>query len=107
MSKIVMTAIIVVLSFTSIYLIAGAVSLFFFNYLKEPKEKTNSPPSNPFNKPIFKIPLGLLIISGTLVYTINLVKVLPPIMKVGIIGLDFIVIYLVINYLFINKKTKK
>lgn len=101
-----MTAIIVVLSSIIIYLIGTAVNILLIKSLKEPKEKTNSPPwLSTFNKPIFKIPIGTLIIAGTLIYSLNLVKVLPIIMKVGIIGLDFIVIYTVINYLFINKKT--
>jgi hypothetical protein len=33
-----------------------------------------------------------------------LVKVLPIVMKVGVIGLDFVIIYIVFNYLFINKQ---
>jgi len=106
MPKITMTAIIVVLSYIVVYLIGAAVNILLFNTLREPKEKTNSPPwLSTFNKPIFKIPIGILIITGTLIYSLNLVKVLPLIMKVGIIGLDFIIIYTVINYLFINKKT--
>jgi uncharacterized PurR-regulated membrane protein YhhQ (DUF165 family) len=107
MPKITMTAIIVVLSSIIVYLIGAAVNILLLNTLREPKEKTNSPPKwlSTFNKPIFKIPIGILIITGTLIQSLNLVKVLPLIMKVGIIGLDFIVIYTVINYLFINKKT--
>lgn len=101
-----MTAIIVVLSSIIIYLIGAAVNILLLKSLKEPKEKTNSPPwLSAFNKPFFKISIGILIIAGTLIYSLNLVKVLPLIVKVGIVGLDFIVIYTVINYLFINKKT--
>jgi len=98
------TAFIIFLTSILIYLLG--VSVLFL--LKEPKEKINSPPKrlNPFSSPIFKIPIGLLIIIGTIIYSIRFVKFLPPIMKIGIIGLDFIIIYTVINYLFINKKQK-
>jgi hypothetical protein len=56
-----------------------------------------------FNKPSFKIPLGSLIILATLIGTFKLVKALPMMMKLLIIGIDFTIIYLVIIYLFKNK----
>jgi hypothetical protein len=59
-----------------------------------------------FNKPVFKIPIGVLIILMTLVSTFRLVKVLPIVMKIGIIAIDFAIIYSVIIYLFNNNKNK-
>jgi hypothetical protein len=56
-----------------------------------------------FNKPIFKIPLGILIILIVLIGTISIVKVLPLLMKLCIILIDFVIIYTLITYLFNNK----
>ena len=57
-----------------------------------------------FNKPIFKIPIGASIILITLVSTLRLVKVLPIVAKLGLIAIDFVIIYAVIIYLFNNKQ---
>jgi len=57
-----------------------------------------------FNKPIFKIPIGVSIILITLVSTITLVKILPIVAKLGLIAIDFAIIYTVIIYLFNNKQ---
>ena len=59
---------------------------------------------DPFRSPFFKIPIGVLIIAFTLVYSFRIVKMIPILMKVGLIGLNFVVIYIVINYLFNNKQ---
>jgi hypothetical protein len=57
-----------------------------------------------FNKPLFKIPIGILLISIVSVGTFQLVKLLPIVMKLLLIGIDFIIIYSIITYLFNNKQ---
>jgi hypothetical protein len=54
------------------------------------------------NKP-FKISIGILILLTVLVSTFRFVKVLPIFGKVGLLAIDFLIIYLVISYLFKNK----
>jgi amino acid transporter len=85
--------------------------IIFYKLMQEPKENDKSPPwwdfLKPFNRLVFKIPMGILIISATILQSVTLIKLLPPLVKVLTIGLNFIVIYAVINYLFINKKTNK
>lgn len=89
------------------------IGLFVLIYKLIPDNKTEKTKTgerfkwlNQFNKPLFKIPIGVLIILITLVGTIRLVKVLPIVMKLGIIAIDFAIIYTVIIYLFNNKKNK-
>jgi len=79
--------------------------VLLYKLLQDKKEK--KPKLNwlePFNKPVFKIPIGLLIIIMTLVYSFRVVKAVPILMKLGLLGINFIIIYAVINYLFKNKK---
>jgi len=94
--------------FLIIAIILIGMFVLLYKLLENPKKKkvenSNSNWLKPFNKPIFKIPIGILIITATLIFSFNLVKVLPIIMKVGVIGLDFVIIYIVFNYLFINKQ---
>jgi len=94
--------------FLIIAIILITMFVLLYKLLENPKKKKvesrNSNWLKPFNKLIFKIPIGILIITATLIFSFNLVKVLPIIMKVGVIGLDFVIIYIVFNYLFINKQ---
>jgi uncharacterized membrane protein YhdT len=83
------------------------VGFFILLYkLLQDKKETKPTPNwfEPFNKPIFKIPIGVLVIIMTLVYSFRVVKAVPILMKLGLLGINFIIIYAVINYLFKNKK---
>ncbi len=79
--------------------------ILLYKLLQDKKEtKPKSKWFEPFNKPIFKIPIGALIIIMTLVYSFRVVKAVPILMKLGLLGINFVIIYAVINYLFKNKK---
>lgn len=94
---------------TAIILI-GMFILVYKLLTREPTKKEKAKKElkffEPFKSPFFKIPLGVLITAFTLVYSFRVVKMVPILMKVGLIGLNFVVIYIVINYLFINNKQK-
>jgi len=62
-----------------------------------------------FDKPYFKIPIGVLIIIFSLLYFMRFVKVLPVFLKVGIVAVEYLVVYMVVYYLFDfkNRKIKK
>lgn len=90
------------------------VGVFILLYkLLSTKDRSKTSPNSqsnilkPFNKPAFKIPIGVLIITFTLVYSLRIIKMSPILMKIGLISLNFVVIYIVINYLFKNKKTNQ
>jgi amino acid transporter len=97
--------------FITLTLITIGLIFLFYNLLsnkeekkKEKKEKKNNWLKS-FNKPLFKITIGSMIILIILISTLRLVKVLPIVMKLGIIAIDFVIIYAVITYLF-NIKNK-
>jgi amino acid transporter len=97
--------------FITLTLITIGLIFLFYNLLsnKEEKKKQKKEKKNnwlkSFNKPLFKITIGSMIILIILISTLRLVKVLPIVMKLGIIAIDFVIIYAVITYLF-NIKNK-
>jgi hypothetical protein len=58
-----------------------------------------------FNNKIFKSVVGYISIAMILALTLKLVKVLPLFLKVGVLGIDFILIYLIFTTLISNNKS--
>lgn len=58
-----------------------------------------------FNNTIFKRVVGYISIAMVLSLTLKFVKVLPLFMKVGVLGIDFILIYLIFTTLISNNKS--
>jgi hypothetical protein len=79
--------------------------ILLYKLLSKDKPKTSFNILKPFNKPAFKIPIGVLAIAFTFIYSLRIIKMSPILMKIGLISLNFVVIYIVINYLFKNKQT--
>ena len=66
------------------------------------KEKSSSV----FGGSLLKRVSGVFIILFTLTLSFRYVKFLPVLLKVGLIFINFVIIYLVINYFFKKQKTK-
>jgi hypothetical protein len=58
-----------------------------------------------FNNTIFKSVVGYISITMILSLTLKFVKVLPLFLKVGVLGIDFILIYLIFTTLISNNKS--
>ena len=91
--------------------IIAILSLFGLLYLafkivEKPKAKPREPSKfmNIINRPIFKIPIGVIISLISILMALRFVKVLPLVGKIAVIGLEFTIIYFVVNYLIINKQ---
>lgn len=91
--------------------IIALLSLFGLLYLafkifEKPKVKAREPSwfMEIINRPIFKIPIGVILSLISILLALRFVKVLPVVGKVAVIGLEFTIIYLIINYLIINKQ---
>jgi hypothetical protein len=85
---------------------AGVFSIIWKILDNKPK-KSSGPPgfiSKLFSNKIFKLVISSIITSFLIILTFRYVKVLPMLEKVGILTFDFIVIYILYNYLFNNKK---
>jgi hypothetical protein len=87
--------------------------ILIFSLLKEKtlikkKEKTplKKKENNVFGGTLFKRVTGSFIILFTLIVSFRYVKILPITLKVGLIFINFVIIYLVINYFFNKQKTK-
>jgi len=86
--------------------LAGMI-LLIYSLLKEkekPKEKEKT--STVFGDGILKKVSGVFIILFTLTLSFRYVKILPILLKVGLIFINFVIIYLVIKHFFNKQKTK-
>lgn len=81
----------------SIIIVLLLVILFILFY------KKITPKLSLFNSSLFKKTVGYISIAMILVLTIKFVKVIPLFLKVGVIGIDFILIYIIFTSLIKNK----
>jgi hypothetical protein len=81
------------------------VMIMIYKVLEKPK-KVREPSKfmTLINKPFFKIPIGIIISLISILLALRFAKVLPLVGKIAVIGLEFTIIYLVVNYLIINKQ---
>ncbi len=82
------------------------VAIIMIYKVMEGPKKTREPSRfmSVINKPIFKIPIGIIISLISILLALRFAKVLPLVGKIAVIGLEFTIIYLVVNYLIINKQ---
>lgn len=85
-------------------------SLYFLLRDKPPVEKTKPVVKENrfgvFSRPLFKRVTGITIILFSITLSFRYIKVLPLFLKVGLVFINFVIVYLVINYFLTNKKTK-
>jgi Na+/H+ antiporter NhaD/arsenite permease-like protein len=92
----------------SLFLVTLVIMFTLVYFLLERKNplRKKEKKENIFNKPLFKKVTGSVIILFLLVLSFRYIKILPLLLKVGLIFINFVIIYIVINYFFNKQKTK-
>jgi hypothetical protein len=87
-------------------ILTGMFTLLYFLLREKPTKTKKEKKDNMFNNPLFKKVSGVFIIIFSLILSFRYIKILPILLKVGLIFINFVIIYLVINYFFNKQKTK-
>lgn len=72
-----------------------------FKIIESPRVKAREPSwfSKAINQPIFKIVIGVVVSLISILLALRFVKILPLVGKIAVIGIEFTIIYLIVNYL--------
>jgi hypothetical protein len=87
-------------------ILTGMFTLLYFLLREKPTKTKKEKKDNMFNNPLFKKVSGVFIILFSLTLSFRYIKILPLFLKVGLIFINFVIVYLVINYFFNKQKTK-